>query len=100
MKDLLKETISIAKLIANNIYNLEISYELEDDQIIFTCEGKQFKVEVNELYYSFINIDEFEFVCTRDVLVEKEYYQLFSYHINYWLHKISRHAVINVLFEK
>lgn len=100
MKELLKEAIDIAKLIASDVYDLEIEYDLEDDQVMFMCNGKQFKIEVNELYYAFIDIDACEFACIREVMIEKEFFQLFTYHINYWLREIRRHAVIDVLFEK
>lgn len=99
MRNLLIETIDIAKLIASDVYDLEIEYDLEDDQVIFMCNGKQFKVEVNELYYAFIDIDKFEFVCIRENMIEEEFYQLFTYHSNYWLREIRRHAVINVLYK-
>lgn len=98
MKELLKEAIDIATLIANDLY-LEIGYELEDDQVMFMCNGKQFKVEVNKIYYAFIDIDAFEFVCTREVMIEKEFFQLFTYHINYWLREIRRHEVAYVLYK-
>ena len=100
MKDLFIETISVATLIAKNMYNLEISYALEDDQVTLMCNGKHFKVEVNELGYTFTDIDAFEFVCTREEMIEEEFYQLFSYHINYWLREIRKHAVINVKYKK
>lgn len=96
MKDLFIETISVAILIAENVYNLEINYALEDDQVTLMCNGKHFKVEANEFGYAFLDIDAFEFVCIREEMVEQEFYQLFSYHINYWLREIRRHAVIYV----
>lgn len=96
MKDLFKEVISIATLIAENVYNLEIDYALEDEQVTFICRGNHFEVVVNELGYAFIDIDSFEFLCKRDELIEQEFYQLFSYHINYWLREIRRHEVLYV----
>ena len=81
------------------LYNLEIDYDLYEDQVMFMCNGKQFKVEVNELYYAFIDIDAFQFVCIRENMIEEEFYQLFTYHINYWLREIRRHAIINVIYE-
>lgn len=96
MRDLFIETISIATLIAKNMYNLEIDYALEDDQVTINCRGKHFKVEVSELGYTFTDIDAFEFVCIREKMVEEEFYQLFNYHINYWLREIRRHAVIRI----
>lgn len=100
MRDLLTETISIASSIAKDMYNLEIDYALEDDQVTFVCEDKNFKVEVTESGYSFIDVDAFELVCVRENMIEEDFYQLFSYHINYWLREIRRHAVIYVLFDK
>ena|SRR5690554_3745396 len=100
MRNLLVETISIASSIAKNMYGLEIDYALEDDQVTFVCEDKSFKVEVTESGYSFIDVDAFEFVCIREVMIEKEFLQLFTYHSNYWLREIRKHKVVYVLFDK
>ena len=99
MKDLFIETISVATLIAKNMYDLEIGYVLEDDQVTFICRGNHFKVEANEFGYTFLDIDAFEFLCTREELIEEEYYQLFSYHINYWLREIRRNAALYVKYK-
>ena len=97
MRDLLMEIISIATLIAKDMYNLEIEYVLEVDSVTFICRDKSFKVEVTESKYVFIDIDAFEFVCIREEFIEKEFYQLFSYHINYWLREIRKDMIFYVL---